>query len=135
MRDNPVRRQRFRLDRVSTLIGLLLSVVTTDVGNAQPTNAETKSSRDRFVQQAADAVDQMLRDECPRSATGRKPTPKIDDYAFLRCATLDLIGHLPTLAEIDQFVNDESPDKRNALIEKRLNDPRFGENWAQYSAT
>ena len=38
--------------------------------------------------------------------------PKVDDQTFLRRATLDLIGLVPTFDEVKRFSQDGSPDKR-----------------------
>ena len=69
---------------------------------------------------------------CPSRHAGRKPAARIDDHTFLRRATFDLVGCPPTRDEIDEFTRDVSSNKRTAWIDRRLADPRFGENWAQY---
>ena len=45
---------------------------------------------------------------------GLKPTPPADRHAILRRLSLDLTGLPPTLADIDQFIQDRSPDVRAA---------------------
>jgi hypothetical protein len=56
----------------------------------------------------------------------------IDDEAFLRRVTLDLIGRQPTPAERQVFLTDECADKRSKLVEQLLATPEFGVNWANY---
>lgn len=56
----------------------------------------------------------------------------IDDEAFLRRVTLDLIGRQPTLAEREAFLADSCPDKRIKAVEQLLASPEFGANWANY---
>ena len=46
-----------------------------------------------------------------------KPAP-IDDFNFLRRASLVAIGRIPTLAEIKEFANDPAADKRNRLVNR-----------------
>ena len=46
-----------------------------------------------------------------------KPAP-IDDFNFLRRASLVAIGRIPTLAEIKEFTNDPAADKRNRLVNR-----------------
>jgi uncharacterized protein DUF1549/uncharacterized protein DUF1553 len=58
--------------------------------------------------------------------------PVIDDEAFLRRVTLDLIGRQPTLAEREAFLVDECADKRAKVVEQLLASPEFGANWANY---
>lgn len=53
---------------------------------------------------------------------GIAPSPLADDGTFLRRASLDLTGTLPTVAETRRFLDDPNPDKRmrrvNALLER-----------------
>jgi hypothetical protein len=58
--------------------------------------------------------------------------PTIDDEAYLRRVTLDLVGRQPTLAEREAFFADQCPDKRAKLAEKLLASPEFGTNWGNY---
>jgi len=55
-----------------------------------------------------------------------------DDETYLRRVTLDLIGELPTAEEITAFVLDPRPNKREALVDRLLADPRYGTNWGRY---
>jgi hypothetical protein len=59
-------------------------------------------------------------------------TPLTDDLAFLRRVTLDTVGVVPTLAEIDAFMADHSPDRRAKVIDRLLADPRWADNWMGY---
>ena len=45
---------------------------------------------------------------------GIEPPPPLDDAAFYRRASLDLVGLLPTPAEVEAFQADGDPDKRAA---------------------
>jgi hypothetical protein len=51
------------------------------------------------------------------------------DEEFLRRATLDLTGRLPTPAEIRTFTASADPNKRDALIERLLASPEFADRW------
>ena len=46
-----------------------------------------------------------------------KPDP-VDNFTFLRRASLVAIGRIPTLAEIKEFTNDSAADKRNRLVNR-----------------
>ena len=48
-----------------------------------------------------------------------------DHAAFVRRVHLDLAGVIPTAAEVRQFLNDESSNKRAALIDRLLAGPDF----------
>jgi hypothetical protein len=54
-----------------------------------------------------------------------KPALIADDGEFLRRASLDLIGKIPTAAEARDFLDDPSKDKRQALIERLLDSPAY----------
>jgi Protein of unknown function (DUF1549)/Protein of unknown function (DUF1553) len=62
-----------------------------------------------------------------------QPAAIADDGEFLRRASLDLIGKIPTAAEARDFLDDPSPNKRQALVERLLDSPayttRATENW------
>lgn len=63
--------------------------------------------------------------------TGLKPNPKADRYTLIRRLSLDLRGLPPTLAEVDQFMNDSSANAYEKLIDRFLADPAYGERWAR----
>lgn len=50
-----------------------------------------------------------------------KPAELVDDAAFLRRATLDLIGRIPSVSEIRAFQEDKNPDKRVLVVDGHLN--------------
>jgi hypothetical protein len=58
------------------------------------------------------------------------PSDLCTDEEFLRRATIDITGLLPTEDEYQQFVQDQAPDKRAALIERLLARKEFSEIWA-----
>ncbi len=57
------------------------------------------------------------------------PSPVCDDATFLRRASLDLTGMLPTPAESRAFLSDSSPDKRLRLVDRLLAGPEFAMFW------
>jgi len=59
--------------------------------------------------------------------------PPLDDAGFLRRAHLDLTGLLPAAGEVDSFVSDRSPDKRERLIDRLLADKTaYAEHWLTF---
>jgi hypothetical protein len=62
---------------------------------------------------------------------GLTPAPMADRNTLIRRAYLDLIGILPTPAEVDAFVNDKSPRAWENLVDKLLDSPHYGERWAR----
>ncbi len=60
---------------------------------------------------------------------GLKPSPRCDDDAFLRRATLDTIGRLPMLAERESFLSQDEHSRRDWLIEQLLASEDFNDYW------
>jgi hypothetical protein len=54
-----------------------------------------------------------------------EPSPLCSDAEFLRRASLDVIGTLPTPEEVERFLADRSPDKRAKLVDALLERPEF----------
>ncbi len=54
---------------------------------------------------------------------GVTPAPLADDSTYLRRATLDLTGTLPSVFEVREFLADDQPDKRTKLVERLLASP------------
>lgn len=59
-----------------------------------------------------------------------RPSARVDDARFLRRASLDLLGLLPTAEEVRAFVADGDADKRGKAVEAMLGRPEFAETWA-----
>lgn len=58
--------------------------------------------------------------------------PEADRSTLLRRASLILTGMPPTLAEIESFTADRSPDAWERVIERLLSSPQFGPRWGKY---
>jgi hypothetical protein len=57
----------------------------------------------------------------------------ISDAQFARRAYLDIWGLLPPPRELDRFVKDKSPDKRDKLVARLLADnTKYAENWISF---
>lgn len=61
-----------------------------------------------------------------------KPSPEADKTALLRRLSLDLIGLPPTIAEVDAFLADDSPDAYQRQVERLLRSPHYGERWGRH---
>ena len=58
------------------------------------------------------------------------PAPQASDAAFLRRVYLDLLGTVPSLKETKAFLADTNANKRETLVDRLLEDPRFAEHQA-----
>jgi hypothetical protein len=61
-----------------------------------------------------------------------QPAALTDDASFLRRATLDTIGLVPTPEELTAFLADKRPDKRAHAIDRLLGDVRWADQWMPY---
>ncbi|MFA6162109.1 MAG: DUF1553 domain-containing protein [Methylobacter sp.] len=67
----------------------------------------------------------------PLEAKGLTPSPDADRAAFVRRATLDAWGVIPTPEEVATFVNDTSPDAYEKLADRLLASTKYGERQAR----
>jgi len=61
---------------------------------------------------------------------GIAPSPPADDAAFIRRASLDICGTLPTADEVTSYLNDTQADKRKRLVDRLLNRPEYATYFA-----
>lgn len=64
--------------------------------------------------------------------SGLSPAKSADRLTLIRRATYDLLGLPPTSEEVDAFVNDQSPDAYEKLVERLLASPHYGEKWGRH---
>jgi hypothetical protein len=57
------------------------------------------------------------------------PSPQASDSEFIRRAYLDAAGILPSPTDVEKFLHDPSPDKRNRLIDDLIKRPEFVDYW------
>jgi hypothetical protein len=63
-------------------------------------------------------------------ANGLKPSPEADKITLLRRVSLDLTGLPPTVAEVETFLKDTSPNAYEKVVDRLLASPHFGEHQA-----
>lgn len=81
--------------------------------------------------EAAAMLDDLLRRE--NADTGVITTAKINDVAFLRRSTIDLIGRIPTMKEVREYES-WGKERRAKLITKLTTHPRFADRWTIFMA-
>jgi hypothetical protein len=62
---------------------------------------------------------------------GLKPSPAATDGEWCRRVHLDIIGRIPTVEELEEFLADRSPDKKGKLVHRLLHDERYTEEYAR----
>jgi hypothetical protein len=61
---------------------------------------------------------------------GLTPSPEADQATLIRRVSLDLTGLPPTLAEVDSFLADKSPNAYEEVVDRLLASPHYGERQA-----
>lgn len=61
-----------------------------------------------------------------------RPSPEADKRTLIRRATMDLLGIPPTMEEVNDFVHDPREDAYPRLIDRLLDSPHYGEQWARH---
>lgn len=60
-----------------------------------------------------------------------QPAPVADDAEFLRRVSLDLVGQIPTAADVRAFLADSAADKRHKTVERLTASPAFARHRAR----
>ena len=74
----------------------------------------------------AELIDRQI--DAGLTAEGVKRVPAADDAEFVRRIYLDLHGVVPSAEQAARFIDDDSPQKRDRLIDELLASERFGEH-------
>ena len=99
---------------------------------AKPATSQPAETASKPAPAAANPVDTLLAAE--NAGVTVKTAPVIDDLAFLRRIYIDIIGRIPTVAEIEEFQASPSVDRRTKIIDKLLADGRFADRWTVFYA-
>jgi hypothetical protein len=111
------RGEAFVLARFGFLAQVANIIVLPDAEPWQPPAMQANNEIDMLVQQKLTKLRIV-------------PAPLCDDTTFVRRVFLDVIGQLPTVTEVREFLADETLDKRARLVEQLLQRPEFPEVWA-----
>lgn len=63
---------------------------------------------------------------------GLEPAPLADRRTLIRRASFDLTGLPPTPEQVRDFLEDDSPQAYERVIDRLLASPRFGERWGRH---
>ncbi|HVU86852.1 MAG TPA: DUF1553 domain-containing protein [Pirellulales bacterium] len=63
---------------------------------------------------------------------GLAPSPTADRRTLLRRLSFDLTGLPPTVAEVEEFVNDTAPDAVAKVVDRLLASPAYGQRWGRH---
>ncbi len=82
----------------------------------------------RFAGNSKNPIDAFIRRRVARA--NLEPAARASKEVLLRRVTLDLTGLPPTLAEMDAFLRDDSPDAWERVVDRLLESKHFGERMA-----
>ena len=96
---------------------------------------ETKAVEDVLATRGGGAEQVALINETLATAWKENkitPSDRCTDYEFIRRASLDIIGRIAKLSEIDVFFKDSAETRRSKLIERLLTEhaEEYAHNWA-----
>jgi hypothetical protein len=75
-------------------------------------------------------IDQFIYSQLKDS--GLKPNRMAGKRTLIRRATYDLTGLPPTFQEVEAFLDDDSDDAWEKLIDRLLDSPHYGERWGRH---
>ena len=76
------------------------------------------------------SIDSFIR--AKQEGTGVRPAPVADKLTLIRRATFDLTGLPPTPEEVRAFEQDASPNAFEAVVDRLLKSPAYGERWGRH---
>lgn len=115
---------RFVLTGWMLVAGITQSNLLTAAENESKLPAKAEAA------EVATEVDRLL--EAGFAAEKVAPARKAGDEDFLRRASLDLTGTIPTSREVTLFGLDPSPDRRAKALERMLHSDAYADTWARY---
>ena len=89
---------------------------------------QKKAIPEIFNYQVNNPIDQFVISRLQQE--GLQPSPTALREILLRRVSLDLTGLPPTIQEIDEFLNDKSPNAYEKQVDRLLNSPHYGEKMA-----
>jgi cytochrome c553 len=91
---------------------------------------EAMPPRVRRMDWPVNAIDHFILAELEKRELS--PSPEAPRTTLIRRLSLDLTGLLPTVEEVDAFVQDARPNAYELLVDRLLQSPHFGERWGRH---
>jgi hypothetical protein len=101
-------------------------------GNELAVAQQVEPARKLTTQELADWIDRRFAEELKKAQ--REPAGVVDDATYLRRTMLDLVGRIPSVAELRDFLANDGSFKRQDTVEMLLNDERRPHRYSQRSA-
>jgi len=84
-----------------------------------PGGKDSEHPIDRFIRQKLDKENLPV-------------NPLASDHEILRRASYDLVGLPPSIDLVEEYLNDNTPDKFDKLVSALLASPHYGEKWGRH---
>lgn len=94
----------------------------------RPAATDQRGAYPWSTSEGVDYIDKLLEEEW--KALGVSVADECTDGEFLRRASLDIIGRIPTLTETESFLRDKSAGARERLVDRLLASEEHGRHWA-----
>ena len=91
---------------------------------------ERSKAETEAAETTAEAIDRLVRARL--ETAGLTGAGEADRYTLPRRITFDLTGLPPTTEQIEDFVNDDSADRFEKVVDRLLASPGFGERWGRH---
>lgn len=118
----------FTLTSAAALAGALLLSLGSSAEPKKPEPALPKGKKGAPEVEIAADLDKAIAAEWDKQKID--PSGTAEDGEFLRRATLDITGEIPTSDEARAFLMSNDPDKRRKKIDELLDSPLYAEHWA-----
>ncbi len=107
----------------------LVELVHPDAEDRMPPKGDALTGKERaaistWITEGAARLD--------RVGSAIEPSLIVNDMNFLRRATLDIVGVVPSPEEIAAFQNDDEATRRSNAIDRLLADHRWADHWVSY---
>lgn len=111
----------YRLGIVVLLVGMVFVPMAF-------TQSRTGASSTRKPEDISETIDRIIDNKLKDAKV--PASPAADDAEFIRRATLDITGRIPTASRVTAFLQSPEPNKRRMLVDELLDSPYYGENFA-----
>ena len=101
-----------------------------DIWSLQPVKRPEVPNPDATLTKIRNPIDAFVQKRL--GASNLKPSPEADRRTLIRRLTHDLHGLPSTPDAVDAFLADKNPKAYDKLVDRLLEDPRFGERLAQH---
>jgi len=76
----------------------------------------------------------VLNNENKELGVKQQPVAVVDDLSYLRRVYVDLIGRIPSHDEIEAYLAMPAKSRRDQVVDKLMEDPRFVDRWTTFFA-